>query len=298
MRPKTPRHLYILIIVLVGLYSLFKLYQLVSQSLFGVAPDRINIVLYGPETFYYSLDRANNRDYAIAFQPDLKIDVPGGYGMYRVGSLGKLADLDDDPNLIKNTFSLTTTTFVHYVFSNNTNEVYYGEEIPVLQKPALKKILFEPSNASVLDRIYLVLMLLGDSASNYQPISFIEQKEAIFDDISFENELFFDESIGLLFQETYRDEHASIQILYTGTYATASRISDLLEGNGIRVSDISYDIDSNTNCMVIYSADNPSQTARDLGTQFGCTLRFGKTDVYDILFILGEIEQKWKVKNK
>lgn len=260
-----------------------------------MAPDRINILLYGPETFYYSLDRANNRDYAIAFQPDVKVDVPGGYGTYRVGSLGKLALLDDDPKLIQNTFALTTTTFVHYVFLEDTDEVYYGEQIPEIQKLPLTKILFSTSNASFLDRLYLVLILFDDKADNYQLISFLEQKEAVFDDISFENELFFKDSIGLLFQETYRNEHESIQVLYTGQHATAQRISDLLEGNGIRVSDISYDINQHDTCAVVYSAETKSHTARDIGAYFGCSVSPGKTDVYDILFLLGAVEEKWKV---
>jgi hypothetical protein len=260
-----------------------------------MAPDRINILLYGPETFYYSLDRANNRDYAIAFQPDVKLDVPGGYGTYRVGSLGKLALLDDDPELIQNTFALATTTFVHYVFLEDADEVYYGEQIPEIQKPSLKKILFGTSNASILNRIYLTLILVNDKADAYQRISFSEQKEAVFNDISFENKLFFKDSIGLLFQETYRDEHKSIQVLYPGKYTTAQRLSDLLEGNGIRVSDISYDIRQHDECAVVYSSDKESHTAHDIGSYFGCAVSPGKTDVYDILFLLGGVEEKWKV---
>ena len=295
MRSKTSQYLYYIIIVFVGFYILFKFYEIFAESLFITAPDRINILLYGPETYYYSLDRANNRDYAIAFQPDVKVDVPGGYGTYRVGSLGKLALLDDDPELIKNTFALTTTTFVHFVFLERNDEVYYGEKIPEIQKPSLKKILFSTSNASILDRLYLALILFDDKADGYQLISFLEQKEEVFDDISFENELFFKDSIGLLFQETYRDEHESIQVLYPGKYATAQRISDLLEGNGIRVSDISYDISKHKTCEVVYSSDSKSHTARDIGSYFGCSVSPGKTDVYDILFLLGGVEEKWKV---
>jgi hypothetical protein len=38
-----------------------------------------------------------------------------------------------------------------------------------------------------------------------------------------------------------------------------------------------------------------SQTAYDLSVFFHCPIKKGNTDVYDIIFILGDVEKEWEV---
>lgn len=296
---RKPKYLFFYIILssfILG-YLLYKGVTIFSHSLFASSPDRINIVMYGPQTRYYSIDTKTDRHYEISFPPDLKVDVPGGYGQYRIGSLGKLAKLDGNAHLLEKTFAATTTTFIHYYFFQESDEVYYGtemEESP--QKPSTINVLFWSGNASVLDRLYLALMLFGEKDTQFNMIRYRKETDNILGDTIFRNDSFMKKSIGLLYQSTYRDEQASVQILYPRQYKTAMRMSTLLEGNGIRVSDVSLDIDRSDTCEVIYSADVPSQTALDISSYFACPLVQGKTDVYDIIFVLGAREKDWEIE--
>jgi len=268
-----------------------------QASLFINRPDRINFVMYGPETSYYSLDTKVGRHYQITFPADLKVDVPGGYGRYRVGSLGKLAHLDENAHLVEKTFAATTTTFIHYYFLPSKDEVYYGKTVSEeTYTPSIRDILFESGNAGLLDRIYIALSLVGENGTSFTMIRYLQDKNALLGESVFREDTFKKNSLGLLYQTRYRDEQQSVQIQYPAMYRTAARIGSLLEGNGIRVSDISLDIKRSNHCEVIYSSDTVSQTAEDIGRYFSCPLKKGKTDVYDILFILGKREKDWQIR--
>lgn len=288
---------YVILAAFILGYVLYKGILIFSHSLFVSRPDRINFVMYGPQTRYYSLDTKTDRHYQISFSSDLKVDVPGGYGQYPIGSLGKLAKLDGNAHLLEKTFASTTTTFIHYYFFQESDEVYYGNDTEVSRdRPSAFRLLFWSGNASVLDRLYLVISLIGAKDTQFNLISYRKETDKVLGDTIFRNDSFMKKSIGLLYQANYREEQASIQILYPRQYKTATRISTLLEGNGIRVSDVSLDIKRSDACQVVYSSANASQTAQDISSYFTCPLVQGKTDVYDIIFVLGAREQDWEIK--
>lgn len=252
--------------------------------------------MYGPDASYYSLDTKIGRHYQIAFPPDLKVDVPGGYGQYRIGSLGKLAVLDENKMLLKKTIAATTTTFIHYSFYPKSDEVFYGEQVSdTSTRPSVQHILFDESNAGFLDRLYLASSMIGEKSTSFTMIRYGQDVNAVLGEAVFREDSFKKKSLGLLYQSTYRDEQKTVQVLYPAQYRTASRIAAILEGNGIRVSDISLDIDRSTQCRIIYSSEIPSQTAQDISEYFSCPLEAGKTDVYDILFVLGNQEGEWEI---
>ena len=289
--------IYALLLIALIFYVIYKVVNLISSSLFIKRPDRINFILYGPETKYYSIDARYSQNYVIPFNPDVQVNVPGGYGKYRVGSIGKLAQLEKDKELIRKTFASTTTTFVHFAFYKSLDDIYYENWDEKGGKPSIKEILFSSSNASVLDRIYIAISLMNNTDNEFKLISYQKGRDDVLNDVIFHEDEYIKNSIGLLYQTRYRNDHESVQVRYPKDYRTAKRISSILEGNGIRVSDISFDIEERDRCSVIHSKEKPSNTAKDIGAYFGCTLIYGKTDVYDILFVLGEVERDWKISS-
>ncbi len=287
--------MYAAIFLFILLYLMYKVVNSFSQSLFFTDRNRINIVMYGADSAFYSLDKKDTRHYAMYFAPDLKMQVPGGYGNYRVGSLGKLVNLENRPDLFGKTFSVATTTFVTYYFYPDSEELFYGNEVPTTKHEAkITDILLLKSNAGILDRLYLVFFFLGKNSEDFHIIDYSEKVNAIQNDVYFQEDSFIKESIGLLYQKLYRDEQKSIQILYNKDYNVANRISSLLEGNGIRVNDLSLDINRSKTCTIFESLNVHSSTARDLAEFFKCNLKNGPTDVYDIIFDLGNREGEWE----
>jgi len=290
------RILYSLLVGFLLFYSFYKGAVSISGSLFFSHPARMNIVFYGPATRYYSIDARDKQNYSIQFDPEVKVDVPGGYGQYRIGSLGKLVSLEKDPEIIKKAFSATTTTFVHYYFYQNGEGIYYDNTQEEDVKPALKDLFFYSSNASFLDRIYLAF-LLSNINENYNKIRYRKETEEGLNDVLFQEKSFIQDSIGLLYNNDYREEQQTVQVLYRQNYSTAESVSSLLEGNGIRVSDINKNTSINDCKVVIGEGDELSRTAKDIARFFSCPIVIGKTDIYDILFVLGEKEGEWEVNS-
>ncbi len=292
------RYIYIAVAIFIVIYFLFKLVQLFTSSLFFVDNSRINILFYGQETAYYSIDKKDARHYVMYFPADIKMQVPGGYGTYRVGSLGKLAKLDSNFELLKKTFSVGTTSFVTYYFYDDVDTVFYGNTVPEeRKKPKISDIWFLKSNAGFFDKLYLTLTFLQKKKDEFYIIAYQEKENKALNDVFFQEESFIKNSIGLLYQSQYRDEQKSIQIQYATSYDVAQSVGSLLEGNGIRVSDISIDLEKNKNCIIIESSEVPSRTSQDLAAFFNCPIQKRKTDVYDIVFILGNEEKSWEIVN-
>ncbi len=293
------RYLYILLGVFLGAYLSYKVLQIFSQSLFIQKKDRINIVIYGQQSSLYSIDTNENRHYVLYFPADLKMQVPGGYGNYRVGSLGKLAKLDSNPDIYRKTFALATTAFVDYYFYEDSEVVYYGgRNIDKVTPPAPYKFITYYSNANIFDKVFLLFTFLRINQSDFTLIDYREKIIKAKNDVVFQDESFKKESIGLLFQKKYRAEHKSIQILYEDAYQVAAQIASLLEGNGIRVNDLSINLSKKNECQIIEDLkpqEEHSHTAKDIATYFSCVLVKGKTDVYDIILVLGNLEKDWEV---
>ena len=287
--------LYTFIGVSLTIYLLFIVIRAFASSLFFNSKDRINIVVYGKNVAFYSLAIQESRDYVVYFPPEMKVQVPGGYSNYRVGSVGKLIYLDKDPDLYRKTFSLATSSFVNYYFYPNTTEVHYGEGTKDnYEKLKLADFFTRKSNASFLDRVYLAMFVLNKDVDKFRVLRYIET-EKIREDVFFEAEEFTKKSVGLFFQKTYRNEKKNVQIAYNKEYETAESIANMLEGNGIRVNDITLNLTPKKECFVKEETSTHSSTAREISEFLGCKLTVGKTDVYDIILELGDKEKEWEV---
>ncbi|MEO6509138.1 MAG: hypothetical protein ABIO02_04230, partial [Patescibacteria group bacterium] len=285
VKGKSNRALYIVGFLMVCIILLTTLVNSFKKTLFFTKKDRINLVFYNDRTTFYSLGINTEGEYLISFPADLKMEIPGGYGSYRIGALGKLVSLEKKPELIQNTFSLATYSFVDYYFYQNTSDVYYGsEENESLPSP--KMIWSSRSNVGVLDKLYLIFYFINKKPQDFHnvPLHSEENKEGenIFSAGEFEKRI-----TGYLFQQSYRNERKSVQIMYADNYVNADRVGKMLEGNGIRVGDISHDGSLVRGCIVQEDSVSHSLTAKALVDVFHCKWKKGKTDIYDILFMLG-----------
>ncbi len=273
------------------LLVLFFLFRSLSQSLFFSRPDRLNLIFYSQTPYVLSLGYKDNINYLVSFYPDLKVLVPGGYGYYRVGAIGKLISLEKDPQILKRTFSSATSTFASLYFFKNQEEVYYGKKkVEDIRLPGLSEILFAKSNASFFDRAFLFYKLILLKPGDFTQLDPLVQKEK--EDTIFSVEDFAKEYQGFFYQSTYRNERRSVQIIYTKRTKNAELVSRILEGSGIRVVDVSFEEEDLKNCLIIEGGKG-SRTAKALSSFFGCRLIQGQTRLSDIIFHLGSEEEHW-----
>jgi hypothetical protein len=77
------------------------------------------------------------------------------------------------------------------------------------------------------------------------------------------------------------------------SYRAGKKIANVLDGSGIRVSDISQTQHVINKCIITEPAGEKSITAKALIDYFHCDYKTGSTDLYDILFELGDLEKVW-----
>lgn len=268
----------------------------ISSSLYFQKKDRINIVFYGEKTRYYSLGRLDGVHYYLSLFPDVKVKVPGGYGNYRVGGLGKLVKLEKNPDLIRRTFSVTTASTVDRYFYTGSSEIFYGKDGADMEDftfPAFAEVFLTRTNANIFDKLFIYSAFLGKRKNQFSPI---EYKSSIgVDEEFFQDKDFAKKYQGFLYNRIYRKEQKTVQIFYQDSYKTAFFLSKVIEGDGIRVSDLSQREIPTGRCEVIEEANAFSQSAKDLAVFFSCDLKKGKTESSDIIMKLGSLEKEWGI---
>jgi hypothetical protein len=250
-----------------------------------------------------SFGLTDNVNYIVSFDHNDKVSVPGGYGRYRVGALGKLAQIEKDPGLIARTFSSMASTYVDYYVFPKDSEVYEDPKVedqdePVFVASKLSRQLFSrgfASNAHVLDRIYLAYTLSKYRSQDFVPLHGLAQKSE-GGGTDFSEKRFLKKYKGFFYHQSLRDEGKEVKIVYASSYGAAAALSRVIEGQGIRVVDLSQeDTADRESCQVVYSSFGTSKTAWYLGKRFGCQLIKGETEGADIILVLGtQLTEIWK----
>ncbi len=284
------------IVILLFTFCLLTLiYREAASSVFLKGRDKINVVLYGGNIRFYSLDR-KNISYILSFSSPVKVIVPGGYGEYKVGSVGKLASLEKRPEIIKKTFSAVTATLVDFYFYPKKADIYYQDNPNDLNEmPTISEIFLTNSNATFIDRLFLFYFFATSSRENYQKIS-LKPFESGYGNSIFDYNGFYKKYQGSFSQKTYRNYDINVQIVYTKSYKTALLLSQMIEGEGIRVVDLSNKDEFIKGCLLITSKEIiMTKTYQRLADFFKCNLKIGETTVSDIILLLGDLEKEWAI---
>lgn len=293
MKRKNIFEFYIVILLFIFCF-LILIYKEITSSVFLKGRDKINVVFYGEKTRFYSLDR-KNVNYLLSFSNSLKVTVPGGYNRYIIGAIGKLVSLEKKPDIFKRTFSAATSTFVDLYFYQKKTAVYY-EDSNLKQMPTFMEILLTDSNANLIDKLFLTYIFSTNNKESFQSIDLSPFK--LEGDINiFDYNLFYKKFQGSFFQRTYRKYDINVQIVYTNSYKTAQLIGQMIEGEGIRVVDLSNQDKRTTSCLLIANKEiTISKTFERLKEFFKCKTKIGETTVSDIILELGDLEKEWLVK--
>jgi len=273
--------------------------QLFASAIF-VKEDRINILLYSSQPVYYSLEKGGGEvHYLTTFNADSRTEVPGGYGIYRMGALGKLIFLEKNPELLKRTLSRITGSMLDYYFYPKSDTIYYGSEETV-RLPSFSELFFDDSNANVFDRLYIYFLFMGKHTADFQEIQI--NKIQAGDTILLSDTTFARQYLGYFYHESLRKENKTVQILYTDSYIAANNMSRVIDGEGMRVVDIdvlenskSAAENEKSECVVKENTQsNFSLTAQVIARFFKCILTKGTGRVSDIVVEMRNREGEWE----
>lgn len=292
-----------IVILFLILFLTFFIFKNIQKSQFLKTKERINIVFYSQRPVFYSFSNEGPQ-YYLFFDPKIKIQVPGGYGFYRIGALGKLIELEKRPDLYQKTFSLAVSSLVNLYFYPCKAKIYYNSD----NFSGINNFyasFFYCSNANLLDRFLVFYNLVKHKSSLIGLKPEVSYKNNFFDD-----ESFFKNNQGIFYKKINRNQNKTIQILYQDSYLSALKISQILEGEGLRINDIDQlrlyygrnpktkirNLISINKCLVIEKDQKPSFISRVLINFFQCQILQEDTEISDIIFILGEVEKDWSIK--
>ena len=283
---------YIVILLFAFCFLIF-VYREITSSAFLKGRDKINVVFYGEKARFYSLDQ-KNINYILTFSNLVNVIVPGGYDKYKVGSIGKLTSLEKKPDIVKKTFSAMTSTFVDLYFYQKKTTIYYNNS-GVEKTPTFMEIFLTNSNANLIDKFFLLYIFSTNNKENFQAID-LSPFESVGDNSLFDYNSFYKKFQGSFFQRTYRKSNTNVQIVYTKSYKTAQLIGQMIEGEGIRVVDLSSQEKIIKACLLVANKDIiTSKTSQRLAGFFNCKTQIGETTVSDIILELGDLEKEWAV---
>ncbi len=254
------------VLTIVGIYVFFSIIRSFTQSLFLSHKGRITLLYYSDVPKIVSIGRSDGVNYELFFNADKRILVPGGYGRYRIGALARLAEIEKKPELLTRAFSSAISARVDYTMTNNA-------QIPLL------------------DRIYLYFLLLRQKKSDFITLNtrYVDPSNAAdYSENSFQKKY-----KGFFYDKQLRMEGKNISVVYA-TYSSAKTLSRIIEGEGIRVVDVSYNPKTEPKCYIIEHGTR-SLTATYLAETYQCAIKDGTVKGADIQFILGSrLERDWE----
>lgn len=254
------------VLTLVALYILWSVVRSFAHSLFFSRPGRITLLYYSDVPKIVSIGRSDGVSYELFFTSDKRILVPGGYGRYRIGALQRLAEIEKKPELLTRAFSSALSAQVDYTMTNHAH-------IPLL------------------DRLYLYFLLFQQKKSDFITLNtrYVDpSNSADYSENSFQKKY-----KGFFYDKRLRMEGKNISMVYA-TYSSAKTLSRIIEGEGIRVVDVSYSPRVEPACYIIEHGAR-SLTATYLATTFKCGIKEGAVKGADIQFILGSrVERDWE----
>ncbi len=88
----------------------------VKTSIFLSKRERVSIAVFGEKPYVLSYDKKNHLGHLAYFDPNILVNVPGGYGWYRLGSVSLLGKIEgQQKELLKRTFEELSGAFVDIV---------------------------------------------------------------------------------------------------------------------------------------------------------------------------------------
>ena len=283
------------------LYIVVKLILALNSSYFINPPQRINILFYGPQSQIISFGVKDGINYIVNFNNDIYLNVPGGYGLNKIGALGRLSNIEKKPELIAKTFMVAIGANIDSYLIPKKNQIYDNDSNNRKTIAKLSNInrLILPinylSDSAWFDRIYLSVLLLRLNQTQLISLNtsatYDVSKRKIFNDNGFSRRY-----TGFFFQPKFRDEAANLRIYYQ-TYKIAKNISRILEGEGIRVVDLELIDKKQKQCRLLTGQQSISKfpkTINFIANKFGCRIKIEEVGGVDIGIILGSrVEKEW-----
>ncbi len=288
-------------IILAGLIFLF-LWREYAGSLFLNRRERISIGVFAETPFVYSYNRLTNLAHIVYFDPDIYVDVPGGYGLYRLGSVNLLGKIENRRT------EILTRTF----------EELAGIPVDIVIYPKAGEVVEKASGQPFMDYFFTYRssdLSSGDNALSTRNIfdrTILKGKFNLRNDrlimtdatevyhLKSRKKNYFADKLdtrlkGFFYQQSLTNVPGKV-VIYTSAegYGAAKRISRRIEGAGLKVFEIELRDKLPPKCQIDNSKAN-EPAVRLLSDYYGCAIKgAGTEDSFIRLYLDKMIVQSYK----
>lgn len=270
-----------LILLFLFLFLLIIIAQ-IKTSVFLSKRERVTVAVFGQKPYVLSYDKKNKLGHLVYFDPSILVNVPGGYGWYKLGSVSLLGKIEErQKEILKSTFAELSGVVVDIVIYPKDVRVEEGLAADFIDyflasRSKLDSSLYQFSTNNVFDRLFLKKIL---GLRVYKLVILNAEKDYFEKNNKkyYRAELLDSRVKGFFYQDIFLESKAKIRLYYSSTdgYKAAKRLSRFIEGFGIKVIDISRSpqkkLDINA-CMVEFHRDY-RLIGRLLADYFHCTKR-------------------------
>lgn len=285
--------IFVFVLLLCIGYLGYIIYRGYSKSLFATHQSRITTVFFtqsGVELISYGDDGIH---YKVKVPAEVKLRVPGGYGIYKAGAIHRLAELEKKPYILHEVGTYFASSFIDGYVVPST------ESLPGGGISLASLILKSQSSFSTLDKLFIAWLAFNTEDESIKEIDIFTKEES--QDLLLDYKDLQKSLQGILYHREFRDEGKTVKILYLQSGQAGEALAAILEGSGIRVGDIGYttqiDHANEERCVVYESAQTHSLAALKIASYFECDLRSeskSEASGYDILLVMPKgFEAKW-----
>lgn len=282
-RPDRTRLNVFAVLFLILFIGALYVFREISTSAFLSPRERITVGIYDQIPYIFSYDKKSNLGTVVYYNPDVQVQVPGGYGWYKVGSVQLLAHIENKTaGLLNRTFANLSGVPVDWVIYRNAKDVISGEMPDFLtyfmqnrELPTLFSKNFAQTTQNLIDKILISHVL----SSSPERLIVVDAREDYVtrDGTRYYTQEKLDSHLkGYLYQKNASENAAKVQIFATkGQYKGALLIARLIEGMGIKVLSVDQ-VASTAGSACVFQFDEPGRQIADvLHTYFPCTQKKG-----------------------
>lgn len=242
-KPNILTNLWVVGLILGLILSLYLITQF-SRSLVFRETDRINIGVYGERPYVYSLNPHKNLAFVVEFEPEYEVNVPGGYGWYKLSSLNLLGRIEKNrPLLLEKAFSELIGSPVDYVYfpkeaaikSSKTGSFanYYRER---------ERIIFGNSYQNSINNLFDRIFIRRIFRVRPERLIFLATSDLFLENKGnrrYDIEVLDGRLKGLFYHDSILKEGLkAVLVTRARNYESAKRILRQVEGMGIKVIEI------------------------------------------------------------
>jgi len=282
----------LVVVIIIGIFALWLVKQYRS-SLFLSKRQVVNIGVFSEKPFVYSYDRNRKIAHIVNFEPDIYVNVPGGYGWYKLGSVNLLGQIENNQNeILKQTFAELAGAPIDLVVYPKKAKVFENQAKNFLDYfyNFRQHWISQSKNSHSVNNLFDRLILPAKLNLRADRLIVINTENLILKEKN--QKRYYSEKLdskikGFLYQEELLHSPAKVVIFSSSeNYLSARKLMRQVEGLGLKVLELKILSNEPDKHCLIKASSNNKKIAKLLADYYNCQVEIDRVPSTMIGFYL------------